>query len=109
MSTSSRKQDSKPYKQLNTCKQGEGCWQHQQQLVGLAVCRVPKQPQAKQRKYVNLNISTYLIDFEHLFAKAKKGCPNKTKKTYFTHENTTFKEKQWLKHVYSLNANFAKF
>jgi integrase/recombinase XerD len=38
-------------------------------------------------------VTAYHVDFEQLFTKAEKGCPNKTKKTYFTHGNTTFKEK----------------
>ena len=51
-------------------------------VVGLAMHSVVKVPHAKQRKYINALVIAYLIEFEQLFAKAKRGCPNKTKKTY---------------------------
>ena len=54
---------------------------------------VAKVPQQKQRKYVNALVKAYVFEIEQHFEKTKRGCPNKTKKTYFTRVNTTFGEK----------------
>ena len=55
----------------------------QKQRIGLAVGIVGKLPQQNQRKYVNALVPAYLVVLEQVFAEAEKGCPNKTKKTYF--------------------------
>ncbi len=81
----------KPYKQLNTCKLVLGSSQPKRQHVGLAMQNVAKLPHAKQRKYINALVTAYLIEFEKLFAEAKRGCPNKTKKTYFKALEHNFK------------------
>jgi hypothetical protein len=91
MYTTDQKQACKPYKQLNTRKQGVSCWQHQKQLVGLAVHLAALTPTQNKRKYINALVIAYLIDFEQLFAKAKRGCPKETKKTYFKAYKHNFK------------------
>jgi hypothetical protein len=53
------------------------------QLVGLAVHLAVVTPTQNKRKYINALVIAYHVDFEQLFAEAKRGCPNKTKKTYF--------------------------
>jgi hypothetical protein len=63
----------------------------QKQLVGLAVHLAAVIPTQNKRKYINALVIAYLIDFEQLFAKPKRGCPNKTKKTYFKAYKRNFK------------------
>ena len=73
----------KPYSAINTKSAQLGSRDYQKQRVGLAVGIVAKVPQQKQRKYVNALVLAYLVVLEQVFAEAEKGCPNKTKKTYF--------------------------
>ncbi len=70
MYTTEQKQASKPYKLINACKQGVSCWQHQKQLVGLAVHLAAITPSQNKRKYINALVIAYNVDFEQLFAKA---------------------------------------
>jgi len=53
MYTYSQKQASKPYKLLNTHKLAAPSSEQQKQLVGLVLLILTKQPQQKQRKYIN--------------------------------------------------------
>jgi len=53
MYTTDKKQASKPYKQLNTCKLAAGCSEQRKQRVGLVLHMLAKQLQQKQRKYIN--------------------------------------------------------
>jgi hypothetical protein len=55
----------------------------QKQRVGLVLQFIANEPHQKQRKYINALVPAYLVVLEQVFAEAKKGCPNKTKKTYF--------------------------
>ena len=73
----------KPYKLINTEPAQLGSRRCQKQLAGLAVGIVGKVQQQKQRIYVNALVPAYLVVLEQVFQKAEKGCPNKTKKTYF--------------------------